>query len=141
MTAPSPPPSTTSPSARLACSDSTTSVPTTASPCSSTTTTTTGRSCGGSVPGAPPRSTGARANLQLDSAGTNEPRNYLIIGSDSRDNVDPNDPSAGAFLGPGEPAGKRSDTILLVRIDPVASTVKMLSFPRDLWVPIADNGQ
>ena len=36
---------------------------------------------------------------------------------------------------------KRSDTILLVRIDPVAGTVKMLSFPRDLWVPIADTGQ
>src|SRR6476646_6452051 len=83
----------------------------------------------------------ARANLQLDSAGSNEPRNYLIIGSDSRDNVDPNDPNAGAFLGPGEPAGKRSDTILLVRIDPVAGTVNMLSFPRDLWIPIADTGQ
>jgi len=83
----------------------------------------------------------SRANLHLDSAGSNEPRNYLIIGSDSRDNVDPNDPTAGAFLGPGEPAGKRSDTILLVRIDPVAGTVKMLSFPRDLWVPIADTGQ
>ena len=82
-----------------------------------------------------------RANLQLDSAGRNEPRNYLIIGSDSRDNVDPNDPNAGGFLGPGEPAGKRSDTILLVRIDPVAGTAKMLSFPRDLWVPIADTGQ
>jgi LCP family protein required for cell wall assembly len=83
----------------------------------------------------------ARADLNLDSAGANEPRNYLIIGSDSRDNVDPNDPAAGAFLGPGEPAGKRSDTILLVRIDPVAGTVKMLSFPRDLWVPMADTGQ
>jgi LCP family protein required for cell wall assembly len=83
----------------------------------------------------------ARANLQLDAAGNNEPRNYLIIGSDSRANVDPNDPNAGAFLGPGEPAGKRSDTILLVRIDPVAGTVKMLSFPRDLWVPLSDTGQ
>jgi LCP family protein required for cell wall assembly len=83
----------------------------------------------------------ARANLQLDSAGNNEPRNYLIIGSDSRANIDPNDPNAGAFLGPDAPAGKRSDTILLVRIDPAAGTVKMLSFPRDLWVPIADNGQ
>jgi LCP family protein required for cell wall assembly len=83
----------------------------------------------------------ARADLTLDSAGANQPRNYLIIGSDSRDNVDPNDPSAGAFLGPGEPAGKRSDTILLVRIDPVAGTVKMLSFPRDLWVPLSDTGQ
>src|SRR5262249_22881308 len=82
-----------------------------------------------------------RANLQLDSAGQNEPRNYLIIGSDSRANVDANDPDAGAFLGPDQPIGKRSDTILLVRIDPVAGTVKILAIPRDLCVPIADNGQ
>ncbi len=83
----------------------------------------------------------ARAHLELDSAGAHGARNYLIIGSDSRDNVDPNDPNAGVFLGPGEPAGKRSDTILLVRVDPDAGTVKMLSFPRDLWVPMADTGQ
>ena len=82
-----------------------------------------------------------RANLALDSAGSQEPRNYLVIGSDSRDNVDPNDPNAGAILGPGEPAGKRSDTILVVRVDPVEGTVKMLSFPRDLWVPMSDTGQ
>ena len=65
----------------------------------------------------------------------------MIIGSDSRDNVDPSDPDAGVLVGPGQPAGKRSDTILLVRIDPRAGTAKMLSFPRDLWVPIADTGQ
>jgi anionic cell wall polymer biosynthesis LytR-Cps2A-Psr (LCP) family protein len=82
-----------------------------------------------------------RANLALDSAGSREPRNYLVIGSDSRENVDPNDPNAGAILGPGEPGGKRSDTILLVRIDPIQGTVKMLSFPRDLWIPMADSGQ
>jgi LCP family protein required for cell wall assembly len=82
-----------------------------------------------------------RADLALDSAGSQEPRNYLVIGSDSRANVDPNDPNAGALLGPGEPIGKRSDTILLVRIDPIAGTVKMLSFPRDLWIPMADTGQ
>lgn len=82
-----------------------------------------------------------RIDLPLDSAGSREPRNYLVIGSDSRDNVDPSDPNAGAILGPGEPTGKRSDTILLVRIDPIAATVKMLSFPRDLWIPMADTGQ
>jgi LCP family protein required for cell wall assembly len=82
-----------------------------------------------------------RADLALDSASSKEPRNYLVIGSDSRDNVDPNDPNAGAFLGPDAPSGKRSDTILLVRIDPLAGTVKMLSFPRDLWIPMADTGQ
>src|SRR3954453_239421 len=67
-----------------------------------------------------------RANLALDSAGSKEPRNYLLNGSDSRHNVDPNDPTAGAILGPGEPGGKRSDTILIVRVDPIAATVKML---------------
>src|SRR4051812_556563 len=82
-----------------------------------------------------------RADFAIDTASSKEPRNYLVIGSDSRDNVDPNDPNAGALLGPGEPTGKRSDTILIVRIDPIAGTVKMLSFPRDLWIPMADTGQ
>jgi LCP family protein required for cell wall assembly len=82
-----------------------------------------------------------RYDLSLDSASSREPRNYLIIGSDSRENVDRNDPNAGAILGPGEPGGKRSDTILLVRIDPTLGTVQMLSFPRDLWIPMADTGQ
>ena len=82
-----------------------------------------------------------RYDLALDTASSREPRNYLVIGSDSRENVDPNDPNAGALLGPGEPGGKRSDTILLVRIDPIAGTVQMLSFPRDLWIPMADTGQ
>src|SRR4051812_2514424 len=63
-----------------------------------------------------------RADLALDGAGSREPRNYLVIGSDSRENVDPSDPNAGAILGPGEPGGKRSDTILLVRIDPIQGT-------------------
>jgi LCP family protein required for cell wall assembly len=78
-----------------------------------------------------------RADVPLDQVAEGEPINYLIIGSDSRDSVDPNDPNAGAFLGEGEPTGKRSDTILIVRIDPTTLTAKMLSFPRDLYIPIA----
>ncbi|MEY2436357.1 MAG: hypothetical protein QOF97_1193 [Acidimicrobiaceae bacterium] len=78
-----------------------------------------------------------RTDVPLDQVAEGQPINYLIIGSDSRDNVDPNDPNAGAFLGTGEPSGKRSDTILLVRIDPKTLTAQMLSFPRDLFVPIA----
>src|SRR3954452_6402472 len=78
-----------------------------------------------------------RADVPLDEVAEGEPINYLIIGSDSRDSVDANDPNAGAFLGQDEPAGKRSDTILIVRIDPATLTAKMLSFPRDLFIPIA----
>ena len=33
--------------------------------------------------------------------------------------------------------GQRSDTIMVVRVDPKSHTVDMVSFPRDLWVPIA----
>lgn len=83
----------------------------------------------------------ARAELSLDKVATGAPRNYLIVGSDSRANVDPSAPDAGAFLGGGEPTGQRSDTILVVRIDPAAGDVKLLSFPRDLWVPIAGTGR
>src|SRR4051812_20354588 len=83
-----------------------------------------------------------RADVPLDDVAEGEPINYLIIGSDSRDSVDANDPNAGAFLGQDEPAGKRSDTILIVRIDPATLTAKMLSFPRDLFIPIAgENGR
>ena len=39
-----------------------------------------------------------------------------------------------------EVSGRRSDTILLVRVDPVARTVAVLSIPRDLYVPISDSG-
>ena len=83
-----------------------------------------------------------RADVSLDPvAGNMAPRNYLVIGSDSRANIDPSDPDASAFIGGGDaPTGQRSDTILLVRVDPVAADAKILSFPRDLWVPIAGTG-
>ena len=36
--------------------------------------------------------------------------------------------------------GERSDTIMVLRVDPVAKRVAILSFPRDLYVEIADGG-
>ena len=79
-----------------------------------------------------------RTDVPLDQvASAQAARNYLIIGSDSRANIDANDPQQAVFMGDGNPTGQRSDTILLVRVDPVAGNVKMLSFPRDLWVSIA----
>lgn len=76
-------------------------------------------------------------DLPLDErASPEDPTNYLIIGSDSRENIDPNDPNAGLILDKSI-GGKRSDTIMVVRIDPVAGTVQMLSFPRDLFINIA----
>jgi LCP family protein required for cell wall assembly len=70
-----------------------------------------------------------------------EPQNYLIVGSDSRDNVDPNDPDFADVLPNSEVGGTRSDTIIVARIDPEETVVDMVSFPRDLWVNIAGGGE
>lgn len=82
-----------------------------------------------------------REDLNLDEAVANEPQNYLIVGSDSRDGVDETDPDAKAFLGGNaEPGGKRSDTIMIARVDPTTNAVDVVSFPRDLWVGISGTG-
>ena len=48
----------------------------------------------------------------------------------------PSSPYAGAFLGAGD-GGSRPDTIMLLHIEPDTGHVAILSFPRDLWVPVA----
>ena len=66
--------------------------------------------------------------------------NYLIVGSDTRAGVSPDDPNASAILGPdAENSPERSDTILILRIDDQGA--RMLSVPRDLLVTIAETGQ
>jgi LCP family protein required for cell wall assembly len=69
-----------------------------------------------------------------------EVSNWLLVGTDGRDGIDPSDPNAGAFLGE-EVVGTRTDTILVARADAGAGTVDLLSIPRDLWVPIAERGE
>jgi LCP family protein required for cell wall assembly len=82
-----------------------------------------------------------RANVALDPvAAPGQPRNYLLIGSDTRAGISPDDPNAGALL--GSPVdGARSDTILIARVDPVAKTIQLLSIPRDLWVVMPGTDQ
>ncbi len=66
--------------------------------------------------------------------------NYLIVGSDTRAGVDPNDPNAAAILGDNTAGGpQRSDTILILRID--AKGARTLSVPRDLFVTISETGR
>jgi LCP family protein required for cell wall assembly len=65
-----------------------------------------------------------------------DPENFLLVGSDSRAFVEGGQ-DAKSF---GKPGGQRSDTVMLVRIDPRAKHAWMLSFPRDLWLPIAPDG-
>ena len=82
-----------------------------------------------------------RKDLALsESSGTVQ--NFLIVGSDSRSTVDANDPDAAAFLNAkgADQGGQRSDTIMVARVDPNAKTIDLISFPRDLWVPIQPSG-
>lgn len=73
-------------------------------------------------------------SLSSGGSGTN----YLIVGSDSRDNIDPNDPTADAFLGT-EVSGNRADTLIVLRVGD--GEPSMLSIPRDLWVTNAATGE
>jgi LCP family protein required for cell wall assembly len=64
------------------------------------------------------------------------PRNFLLTGSDGGACVDPGDTTAGG-IGDRTTLGERSDTIMILRVDPATTNVALLSFPRDLWVNIA----
>lgn len=64
------------------------------------------------------------------------PRNFLLTGSDGGACVDGNDVTSGG-IGDRTMLGERSDTIMILRVDPTTTNVAILSFPRDLWVNIA----
>lgn len=57
--------------------------------------------------------------------------NYLLVGSDARDEFDPE--------GDSGVTGRRSDTLILLQTSPQGST--MMSIPRDLWVRLANSGE
>src|SRR3954451_4710038 len=61
--------------------------------------------------------------------------NFLITGSDNNACIDPNSPYAGAVTN-RENIGNRSDTIMVLRLDPTTKAAAILSFQRDLWVDI-----
>lgn len=64
-----------------------------------------------------------RASKALDVPVANAAAIALVIGYDHRAGVESAGPS-------------RSDTLMLIRADPVTKTISLLSFPRDLRVPI-----
>jgi polyisoprenyl-teichoic acid--peptidoglycan teichoic acid transferase len=53
--------------------------------------------------------------------------NVLLLGIDQRPNEDP--------------ATARTDTMMILTLDPASKTAGMLSIPRDLYVPLPDGGQ
>ena len=59
--------------------------------------------------------------------GTLRPFTVLLLGSDNDEKFDPNH--------------VLTQSMILVRVDPAAKAVTMLSIPRDLWVPLASGGE
>jgi LCP family protein required for cell wall assembly len=64
-----------------------------------------------------------KVQQELDIPVANHPAIALVIGYDHRRGIESAGPS-------------RSDTVMLIRADPIEKTISLLSFPRDLLVPI-----
>ncbi len=58
--------------------------------------------------------------------------NVLLVGSDSSAGLDPDDP-----VQTGREGERFGDVIIVAHVDERSGNVALLSFPRDLWVPIA----
>jgi polyisoprenyl-teichoic acid--peptidoglycan teichoic acid transferase len=66
--------------------------------------------------------------------------NVLLVGSDSRENTSGYIADA-TGKGDDGTSGQRSDTIMVLHIDPSQQKAAILSIPRDLYVPIPGNGK
>jgi LCP family protein required for cell wall assembly len=64
--------------------------------------------------------------------------NYLIVGTDTREGLDPDMENADVVIGGGV-SGSRSDTVVLLHTGPDGN--RMLPIPRDLYLPIAGTGE
>ena len=67
----------------------------------------------------------------------NAPQNFLLVGVDSAADLAEDDP---ARAGRGNVGGLRSDTVMVLRVEPGSERASLLSLPRDLWVPLASGG-
>jgi LCP family protein required for cell wall assembly len=61
--------------------------------------------------------------------------NFLVTGADNS-----TDKSCVVLEDKGARTGERSDTIMVIRLDPATKRSAVLSFPRDLWVKIPGHG-
>lgn len=66
-----------------------------------------------------------------------QPFNVLLVGSDSREGLTEKEQQE---LGANPVEGERADTLILAHVDPATGRITMVQFPRDLWVPILDEG-
>jgi LCP family protein required for cell wall assembly len=60
-------------------------------------------------------------------------KNFLITGSDNNACIAKDSPYAGGF-GKRTTYGERSDSIMVIRVNPIDNQAAIISFPRDMWV-------
>lgn len=73
------------------------------------------------------------AGRPADTPGTN----WLLVGSDSRADLSPEEQAA---LATGDAGGNRTDTIMLLHVSDAGDPTTMVSIPRDSYLPIPGNG-
>ena len=77
------------------------------------------------------------ANVLATPGSPGDPLTFLIVGVDSSEGLDENDPVRNGRDVESEANGRfLSDTILLARLDPATGSIDLLSVPRDLYVSV-----
>jgi polyisoprenyl-teichoic acid--peptidoglycan teichoic acid transferase len=66
-----------------------------------------------------------------------EAQNFLLVGIDQAEGLASDDP---VTIG-REPMSNLADTIMVLRVVPETREAHLISFPRDLWIPIAGTGR
>ena len=84
-------------------------------------------------------STVSRVGLRT-AAATGGPENFLVVGSDTRAFTSGNSTLQQQFGTEAQNGGQRSDTMMVIRVDPSSSKTLVVSFPRDLWVQVPGLG-
>jgi LCP family protein required for cell wall assembly len=78
--------------------------------------------------------------IEDESYFTKRPRNVLVLGSDTRRGLSEEQQEQAGSPGDPELEGERSDTIILLHIDPRRDQAVVVHFPRDLRVDIPGHG-
>lgn len=73
-------------------------------------------------------------------AGDLSAKNFLITGSDNNACIAADSRYAGGF-GKRDSFGERSDSIMVIRVNPTDNQAAVLSFPRDMWVKQAGSSR
>ena len=78
-------------------------------------------------------------NLDLPE-GDRTAKNFLVTGSDNNACISKDSPFYGGF-GNRSGYGERSDSLMVIRVNPIDNQAAILSFPRDMWVKQAGSNR